>query len=79
MRVRLTPAVASAGGTRIFHVVRPEYDTETRQLVLVLRDGKLCLELLGQWQIDVTASDRRPHSCDEAERIYHERALVLAN
>jgi len=77
MRVTLVPAQASAGGPRIFQVVSFSYDVETRQLTLTLRDGRMCIELVGQWQMDVQPSRVQPHAIAEAERIHDERALVI--
>ena len=79
MRVRLTPAQASAGKQRVFEVIRFEYDAETRHLTFDLRDGQMCVALVGQWQLEVEPSRLQPHSIAEAERIHDERSLVLMN
>lgn len=77
LRVRVTPAQSSAGGPRSFEVVSCGYDVATHQLTLVLRDGRMCVELAGHWQLEVQRSNVAPHSIAEAERIHDERALVL--
>jgi hypothetical protein len=76
-RLTVTPAQRSAGGPRVFQVVSFDYDTETRHLTLTLRDGRMCLALVGQWGMDAQPSRVAPHSIAEAERIHDERALVL--
>lgn len=77
LRVQLIPAQASAGGPRVFHVVSFSYDVATHQLTLTLRDGRMCVELAGQWEMDVQPSQVAPQSLAEAERIHDERSLVL--
>lgn len=77
IRVQLIPAQASAGGPRVFQVVSFHYDVATTHLMLDLRDGRMCVALAGQWQMDVRPSRVAPHSLAEAERIHDERALVL--
>jgi len=77
MRVTVVPAQASGGGPRIFQVVSFSYDVVTRQLTLVLRDGRMCVELVGQWQLEAQVSNVQPHSIAEAERIHDERSLVI--
>lgn len=77
LRVQLVPAQVAAGGPRTFQVVSFEYDVTTRQLTLALRDGRMCIELMGSWQMDVQPSRVAPHSLAEAERIHDERSLVL--
>lgn len=77
IRLQLIPAQASAGGPRVFHVVSFTYDLATRQLTLTVRDGRMCVELAGQWHLDVQPSHVAPYSLAEAERIHDERSLVL--
>lgn len=76
MNVRLTPGTADAGGTRIFEVVDARYNTANRQLTLTGRDGKICLELVGLWELRVKTSLRRAMGVDEIERIHEGRTLV---
>jgi hypothetical protein len=74
----LIPLSTSAGGTRSFDVVRFDWNSATDQLTLVLRDGRMCVELVGAWRLEVSDLAGRPaHSIAEAERIHDGRQLVL--
>lgn len=77
MRIQLVPAQTSAGGPRVFDAASFEYDVALRQLTMVFRDGRMCVELTGQWQMDVQPSNVAPQSLAEAERVHDERMLVL--
>lgn len=80
VRLRLTPGTASAGPTRVFHVTSFTYDTTSRQLVLTCRDGRICIEVLGGWEVaGEAASGASTHTIAEAERIHDGRSLVLIN
>jgi hypothetical protein len=76
MRVRLTPLTNAAGSTRIFVVVRAEFNTTTGELTLTCRDGKICLGLVGSWELAIETCFVGPMSCDEAERVHDERSLI---
>lgn len=78
MRVRLTPLTGNAGGTRIFVVVRAEFNTTNGELTLTCRDGKICLGLQGSWEVAIEKCFVRPMSCDEAERIHDGRSLITS-
>lgn len=78
VRVRLTPNTAGAGGTREFDVIGFDFDLQSRRLVLKLRDGQMCIEALGSWELSVgLAHGSVPHSIAEAERIHDGRNLVV--
>lgn len=79
MRVRLTPGTADAGGTRIFIVAGAEYDTTKNELTMICRDGKICIQLVGLWQMSIRPSWVKAMSVDEVERIHDGRALVTVN
>lgn len=79
MRVRLTPGTADAGGTRIFQVRGADYDTTTGNLTLTCRDGKICIQLVGLWEMSIRPSFVGAMSVDEVERVYEGRTLVTVN
>lgn len=77
-QVVLEPNSASAGGVRIFRVKHAQYNTQSRQLVLHLRDGKMCVELLGEWTMTINSADSLvAHSLREAERIHAAEPLIV--
>lgn len=77
MRIRLTPDSPTAGGTRVFEVVRAKHDTRNGQLTLTGRDGRICLGLVGGWEVEMLPSQLVPMGVDEMERIHDGRALVV--
>lgn len=76
MRVRLTPGSATAGGTKVFEVVAAQWQTTSGELTLTCRDGRVCLGLVGAWDIALDASLRVPMSCDEVEQRHDGRMTV---
>lgn len=76
MRVRLTPLTANAEGTRIFVVVRAEFNTTNGELTLTCRDGKICVQVVGSWEMAIEKCFVRPMSVDEAARIHDGRSLI---
>lgn len=77
-QVVLEPNSASAGGVRIFRVKHAQYNTQHHQLVLHLRDGKMCVELLGEWKMTVSVAESLvAHSIAEAERIHSAEPLIV--
>lgn len=79
MTVRLTPGSSTAGGTRVFQVLRATHDTGKRQLTVAGRDGFVCLEIVGPWEIEFSPSNVMAMGIDEIERIHDGRSLVLMN
>lgn len=79
MTIRLTPGTATAGGTKVFEVVGASLNTANGQLTLTCRDGQVCLELVGQWELAINTSSRRAMSIDEVARLHDGQSLVTVN
>lgn len=79
MRVRCTPATWNSGGTKIFEVVSAEVDTVKQHLTLIGRDGKVCVELVGSWEVAFAPSPLLPMSIDEIERVHNGQTIVTVN
>lgn len=77
MRIRLTPH--NGEPSKFFEVVSADFDTAKGELILVCRDGRICLGLQGAWTMSIQGSFRRPMSCDEAERAHNSDLLVLGH
>lgn len=77
IRVRLTPNTSGAGGTRLLHVRGYVHRLASQELELQLRDGTLCLQVQGDWEIDARPGDGLPHTIADAERIHDGHALIL--
>lgn len=76
--VRLTlQALTGGDAPRVFNVIGFDYAKDTQQLLLVCRDGRMCLELLGAWRMSVAETRALAHSLAEAERIHDGSRLVL--
>ncbi len=77
VRVTVEPQTTNAGGRRVFQALRATFTPNDRRLVLVLRDGSMCIELQGDWSLEVRDSQVMAHSIAEAERIHDGSSLVL--
>ncbi len=77
MRVRLTPATGDA--PKVFDVISATFDTAKGELTLTCRDGRVCLGLVGTWELSIEPSRRLPMACDEVERIHDGSLLVMVN
>jgi hypothetical protein len=81
LQVVLEPDSALAGGTRVFRVKDVQFDTSNGHCVLALRDGKMCLGLVGGWKITVGPCNAIvAHTLAQAEEIHSgEQKILLAN
>ncbi len=79
VRLTLEPITAGAGGPRLFNVISFAYTKDNQQLVLVCRDGKMCIELVGAWRMHVAETRVLAHSLAEAERVHDGSPLVLVS
>jgi hypothetical protein len=79
IRLRLTPNTNGAGGTRIFHVMGYVHRLAKSELEMQLRDGRLCLQVTGDWEIEARHALGLAHSCADAERIHDGHKLIMVN
>jgi hypothetical protein len=72
-------AVTGSERTRQFHVLDCHFNTQNGHLTLHCRDGRICLQLVGAWTLDVRPAPvfARAHSVEEAERIHDGKTAVV--
>lgn len=72
-------ALTGSERPRVFDVLDCQYETSTGNLTLHCRDGRICIQLVGHWNMTVFPAPmlKRAHSIDEAERIHDGKTTVV--
>jgi hypothetical protein len=76
MKVTLTPTTGAE--PKVFEVLGADLNTASGQLTLTCRDGRVCLGLVGGWDISLQHSRLLPMGCDDVERIHDGRSVLVS-